>query len=109
MNGAPLPLIPPLKIVNSLRYDIATIHVQAEYEWAAAQNRINPSAGEQKTASWTTLALRTGWSINSFLQCNAGVENLFDKNYREHLDWGGIPRQGRNFYLNAVYTFKTTR
>lgn len=109
VNGDALPLIPPLKVVSSLRFDIATIHVQAECEWAAAQNRVNMSVGEQKTPSWTTLALRTGWSINSFLQCNAGVENLFDKNYREHLDWGGIPRQGRNFYVNAVYTFKTTR
>jgi outer membrane receptor protein involved in Fe transport len=52
--------------------------------------------------------MRTGWNINSFLQCNAGIQNIFDRNYREHLDWGSIPRPGRNVYLNMIYKFSKT-
>lgn len=101
----PLPLIPPLKSVASLRYQWRHVYAQAEWEWATAQKHAASSAGEQTTPSWNTLAFRTGWTINSFLQCNAGVENMLDRHYREHLDWGGIPRPGRNFYFNAIYTF----
>lgn len=106
-KGDALPLIPPLKTVASLRYEMPGFHVQAEWEWAAAQKRVNDTAGEQSTASYALLSIRTGWKINPFLHCNTGVENVFDKNYREHLDWGGIPRPGRNAYINIIYNFST--
>ncbi|WP_109700215.1 hypothetical protein [Chitinophaga deserti] len=38
-------------------------------------------------------------------QLNAGVENIFDAYYCEHLDWGNIARQGRNFYLQPGIGF----
>ena len=39
------------------------------------------------------------------LSANGGIENLLDTKYHDHLDWGGIPRPGRNFYLNLSYSF----
>ena len=103
--GAPLPLIPPLKTVNSIRYEKSKINISVEWEWAEAQRRVSTMALEKPTPAWSVLSLRTGWRINSLLRCNAGVENLFDKNYREHLDIGDIPRPGRNIYLNVTYKF----
>lgn len=100
-----MPLIPPLKTVASLRYEIKNLHIQTEWEWAAEQTHVSKSSGEQPTSSYSILSFRTGIKINSFWQCNAGVENLFDRYYREHLDWGRIPRAGRNVYLNVIYKF----
>ena len=104
-EGAPLPLIPPLKTVNSIRYEKSRINISVEWEWADAQRRVSTMALEKPTPAWSVFSLRTGWQINSLLRCNAGVENLFDKNYREHLDIGGIPRPGKNIYLNVIYKF----
>jgi iron complex outermembrane recepter protein len=63
-------------------------------------------AGEQETPWYTILHLRGGCKMNNKLRMTAGVENLFDRRYPEHLDWGGIVRPGRNFYVNLNYTFK---
>jgi iron complex outermembrane receptor protein len=35
----------------------------------------------------------------------AGVENLLDQNYWQHLDWGQIPRPGRNIYAQIRFDF----
>ncbi len=104
-GGEPMPLIPPLKTVTSLRYDFARAYVHGEWESAAAQKRVSVSTGEIATNSWSVINLRTGWNFNALLTCSAGVENILDTNYREHLDWGAIPRSGRNYYLTATYNF----
>lgn len=100
-----MPLIPPLKTVSSLRFEKKKVNVQAEWEWAAAQNHVSASFGEQQTPSYSILYIRAGVKLNSLWQFNAGVENLLDRRYREHLDWGGIPRPGRNVYVNVMYKF----
>jgi iron complex outermembrane receptor protein len=103
--GAPLPLIPPLKAVNALRYENARLNASIEWECADSQRRVSAIAGENPTPGWPILSLRTGWKVNSLLRCSAGVENLLDNNYHEHLDIGDVPRPGRNMYLNVTYRF----
>ena len=100
-----MPLMPPLKVVISLRYGWKKVHVQGELEWSAAQHRVSRSFGEKQTGSYAVVNLRTGWSVNTTWQLNGGVENILDQNYREHLDWGGIPRPGRNIYMNMTFKF----
>ena len=106
-SGEALPLIPPLKSVTSLRYEVRKFNLQAEWEWAAAQHRVSSTFDEKKTPSYSIMALRVGYKLNSKWQFNSGMENIFDKYYREHLDWGGIPRSGRNLYFNIIYKFTT--
>ena len=36
---------------------------------------------------------------------SGAIENLFDQYYYRHLDWGNIPRAGRNLYLNLAWHF----
>ena len=36
---------------------------------------------------------------------SVGVENIFDANYHEHLDWGEISRMGRNFIAGVNVKF----
>ena len=100
-----LPLIAPLTTVTSLRLEINKWNFQGEWELSAAQNHVSGSSGEQKTPGYSIVSLRTGLSLNSIWQLNGGIENLLDSNYREHLDWGGIPRPGRNIYLNVIFKF----
>jgi iron complex outermembrane recepter protein len=102
-----LPLIPPLKSVTALRYQFKKADVQAEWDWSAAQRHVSHSSGEQKTPAYTVFTVRAGWKINQTWQLNGGVENILDNRYRDHLDWGGIPRPGRNVYANVIYKFST--
>jgi iron complex outermembrane receptor protein len=100
-----MPLIPPLKSVTSLLYKLKKFNIQGEWEWSAAQHRVSTSFDEQITPSYSILALRADWKLSSNWQLSGGIENILDKRYREHLDWGGIPRMGRNLYINIVYKF----
>lgn len=107
-EGNPLPGIAPLKIITSVKYQPSKVFFQLETEIAAAQNRINTKAGERKTPAYALLHARMGMPINLFkqsLELQAGVENIFDKNYYEHLDWGRVARPGINIYLQAKFSF----
>jgi len=48
------------------------------------QNAVTTS--ESRTPGFTTFLLRGYWNVNPNLSLVAGVENLFDKSYLEHLD-----------------------
>lgn len=107
-NGTPLAMIAPLKNSNSIRFQQKRWYVQADEEWTATQNRIRTSFGEDVTASFLLLHLRTGYSFSLMKKAaalQAGVENILDKKYHEHQDWGNIPRPGRNVYVQLKLTF----
>ncbi len=101
-DNEPLPLMPPLKNLFSVHFEKRNYQLQFENEYSAPQNRINTGYGETKTPGFMLLHLRTGYKIRtgkSVINLNAGVENLLDKAYSEHLDWGHYNRPGRNFYF----------
>lgn len=100
-NKKPLPLIPPLKSITSLRFVQNSFFIQAENEFALAQTRINQEFGERASKAYTIQNLRATYNFNIQkykLQFSAGAENIFDVSYFEHLDWASIPRPGRNIY-----------
>jgi iron complex outermembrane receptor protein len=107
-SGQPLPMIPPVKNMSSLRYQPGKLSFQAEYEATASQTRVNTNAGEDQTPGYMILHGRIGFSldifnVNSDLQI--GIENILDHKYHEHLDWGNIPRPGRNIYAMIKFAF----
>lgn len=100
----PLALIPPLKSVISVGYRVNEIGLQGELEYSAAQNNVRTSVGEQKTSPYLLFHFRASYEIpldNISIFLNAGLENAFDVNYSDHLDWGKIPRPGRNVYFTT--------
>ncbi len=102
-EGEPLPLIPPFKNLSICRYRKKTFSVQAEGEFSSAQHRISPTSGETPTDAFSIFNLRASWSLNlsrSLFEISAGVENLFDRAYSEHLDWGRYLRPGRNITIH---------
>src|SRR5690606_5761294 len=109
-DGSPLPLIAPLKNVTSARYDPGRFAVQAEFEASARQQRVDPKAGEPETDGFRLWHFRATYRLNwmrmkTTLKIEAGVENLFDTAYSEHLDFGRILRPGRNIYTGVSLGF----
>lgn len=107
-NGIPLAMIAPFKNSNSVRIQFTNLFIQADEEWTAAQDRFRSSFGEDRTPAFLLLHLRTGWKfslLKKMTDLQTGVENILDKKYHEHQDWGNIPRPGRNVYVQLKWYF----
>ena len=104
--------IPPLKGRLALRFDAGIYFVQIEGIFQATQDRVDSDLKEQKTPGWGVVNLKAGGEYKSF-RLVAGVENLFNKFYYEHLSYlrdpfsSGIrvPEPGRSFHVNLSYLF----
>lgn len=107
--GHPLPLTAPFKSIQAFRFKPGKWLFQLEYEWASAQYRNNILSGEKQTPAYQLVHLRTGRNISyrsTNMQLGFALENIFDINYRDHLDWGTIPRQGRNLQVSVSFYFQ---
>jgi len=103
-KGDPLPLIPPFRNLTFGKWQHKRGSFQLESESASTQNRIHPDFGEIATPGYMIFHVRTtlNWNIgNVGMETSTGIENLFDKAYSEHLDWGDYLRPGRNIYVNV--------
>jgi len=110
----PLWGIPPLQALVGLRLSDCWDGRKWGMEYRArivdGQYRTNQTAGsgELPTPGFVTHDMRGYWHINHAVTFVAGVENLGNRNYQEHLDSridmnyghpGGVFRRGRNFYF----------
>jgi iron complex outermembrane receptor protein len=86
-----------------------------EFQLVAAKDDVQRVRNEVKTAGYGLVNLRTSYQWTKF-RIDAGVENLFDKNYDLPLGgaylgerpmlWGiPVAGMGRNFYLGATLQF----
>ncbi len=104
--------IPPLKGRLALRFDTGIYFAQIEGLFQATQDKVDSDLNEQKTPGWGIVNLKVGGDYRNF-RLIAGVENLFDKFYYEHLSYlrdpfssgTRVPEPGRSFYVNASYLF----
>ncbi|MEN7546899.1 TonB-dependent receptor [Rapidithrix thailandica] len=104
----PLPLIAPLKGTSSLRYHPDKFYIQMESEMATKQSRTSSKFGERTTPGYVIFHLRAAYQLPIAMQTlkvETGIENLLDKAYQQHLDWGNILRPGRNIYMNINFQF----
>ncbi len=104
----PLPLIPAFKLQHALRYNYKLYQVQLEHDYASSQNRINNDYGDKVTPYFNVFNVRISRNVrikSNILQIAIAGENISDKNYREHLDIGNIPRFGRNILINLSFMF----
>ncbi len=102
-DGDPLPMIPPLRNICICKIQHRTISIQAEGEFSAAQNRINLGFGETATRAFSVYNIRASCHVQvseTLMKISAGVENILDKAYSEHLDWGNYYRPGRSLFLH---------
>lgn len=104
----PLPGIAPLESRLGLRFHDPDEARRWAVEFSARivdnQDRVASSLLEKETPGFTTYDLRGYWQATDSLLLIAGVENLTDKQYREHLDLRtgyGVYQPGRSFYFGT--------
>lgn len=104
----PLPSINPLEARLGFRLHEPVENPRYSVEFAArivtAQDRVASSLFETATPGFTLFDVRSYWKVTDKLLLIAGVENLTDKQYREHLDFRDflegleVRRPGRSWY-----------
>ncbi|GAF05433.1 TonB-dependent receptor domain-containing protein [Saccharicrinis fermentans] len=102
----PLPEIAPLDFRYLLRGDYFSEKLQPElsFRHVMEQSRVSNEFGETKTPSFSLLDVKLSYTISHSIQVSAGVNNLFNENYYEHLSRsvhgtsGPIFAPGRNVF-----------
>lgn len=124
-TGRPLPQIPPLEFRTSVQYDGGTFLGGGVMRAVAAQHRTDPGNGTiigtdiGPTGGFTVFSAYVGWRPKDNVLFTAGVDNLFDRAYAEHVSKAYSPsiaalgypaserinEPGRTFWLKGVVTF----
>jgi iron complex outermembrane receptor protein len=108
----PLAEMPPLRSRVAARYDDGRFFGSVEGVFAADQERVDASLNEGRTPGWGTMNASAGLRQGR-LQVTAGLANLFDRLYVEHLSYQRdpfrtgvrVPELGRSFFANASFRF----
>lgn len=121
-TGAALPQIPPLDARFTLAYDNTRWSAGALLRVVDGQDRVAPGQGNvvgqdlAKTAGFAVLSLNGAYRISSRLSLAAGIDNLLDRNYAEHLNLAGsadfgypadpvrINEPGRTAWMKIVWS-----
>ena len=122
-SGRPLPQMPPLEGRFSADWDNGTWSAGALLRVVDGQDRVSEGYGNVvgqdigPSAGFATVALNAGYRFTSGVQVTAGVDNLFDRAYSEHLNLAGnadfgypadavrINEPGRTFWLRVGYSY----
>jgi iron complex outermembrane receptor protein len=104
--------MPPALAHARLRFDDGAFWAVAEGVFAARQDEVDADLGEEETPGYATANLSLGLRRGR-LRATAGVYNLFDRYYVEHLSYwrdpfsSGIrvPEPGRNVFANVAVRF----
>ena len=90
-----MPQIPPLEARLGLTYERDDWSAAALWRVVAAQNRIAENQGNvvgkdfDRSAGFGVLSLNGAYRVSDTLKLSAGIDNLFDKAYSEHLNLAG--------------------
>lgn len=94
-DARPLAQLPPLESRLALAYTRPTWSAGALVRAVARQNRVAIGQGNivgqdlGETAGFGTLALHASWKPTARTRLSAGVDNVFDRTYAEHLSKSG--------------------
>jgi iron complex outermembrane receptor protein len=104
-----LPMISPIEYGTALSYRKGMFNAQVDMKGATEQTNYGENYGESPTDAYTIFNINAGSNFyfgSQQLLIKAGVENIFDLFYSTYADWNGIPRKGRNVFLNISYIIK---
>ncbi|MBV8250920.1 MAG: TonB-dependent copper receptor, partial [Comamonas sp.] len=118
----PLPQTPPLEAKLGLDYHQGAWSAGALWRVVAAQHRFAAGQGNVvgkdfgPSAGFGLLSVNAGYSVHRKLKLTAGIDNLFDKNYAEHLNLAGnagfglpggqrINEPGRTLWVRADFKY----
>ncbi|MEH6608733.1 MAG: TonB-dependent receptor [Halioglobus sp.] len=109
--------IAPANTSVKLTFAAGKWNVSGESVLYASQNKVSETNDEHASAGYGIFNLRGSWQATPALQLAAGVDNLFDKEYAEHLsginrvknsdiaNGERLPSYGVNIFARAVYVF----
>jgi len=114
-----LPGIPPLDSRVGLRFhepgNNPRLGIEYYARMVATQDLVASSLNEQRTGGFVVHYLRGYWQARENLMLLAGVENIGNLQYREHLDLrtgsgvpgsdGGVFQPGINFYFGMKVSY----
>ena len=106
----PAPEIPPFEMNLMVRYKLFNNKLipSVNYRWVAEQNSISEAYFESATPSFNVIGINVAYIHNKNLTFSAGVNNLLDTPYYEHLSRRIIGSKanffepGRSFYVNMI-------
>ena len=103
-----LPFISPLRYNAGIEFKKNKLNAGILASGNLAQNDFAKAYGQTQTPDYLIFNINAGyafdWNQNK-IKLQTGVENVFDKYYTTFSDWNKIPRMGRNFFINLVYSF----
>lgn len=117
-----LPQLPPLEARLSLQYDNNVWSAGLLWRALAKQDRVDVGRGNIAgqdigvTDSANILSFNAGWNPSERVLVTAGIDNLLDKTYAEHISRAGaaipgfdqttrVNEPGRTAWLKAQYSF----
>ncbi len=116
VNSPYISEMPPARARGSVRYDRrqerSGSFAEVEVVYNAGQDKVDPELRESATPPHAVVNLRGGASLR-WVRVNAGIANLLDRTYYEHLSYQRDPfrsgarvyEPGRNFYVNLAVVF----
>ena len=112
-TNTPLAEMPPLSGSVAVRYDVDTWFVEVKEVFADRQDRVDDSLNEEETSGWGITNVKAGVNLDNW-SVFAGVDNLFDKYYFNHLSFqrdpfrtgARVPETGTFAYATVMYRFE---
>ena len=96
----PMGQIPPLELNVGLNYDFKQWSAGLLWRGVAEQNRSTPGAGSVvgqdigDSDSFSVFSINGAWRVTSKTRLTAGIDNLFDTAYAEHISRSGADISG---------------
>ena len=105
-----LPELPPFSGLLALRWEPGRWYAELEGSAAAEQTRVDSGLQETPTPGWAIGNLRAGVALGRCWLLG-GVENLFDRAYREHVSYQrdpfragvAVPEPGRSYTFSLRF------
>lgn len=121
-DGTALAQMPPLEARVGLNWNDGIRSAGVLWRGVAAQTRVDQGKGNiagrdvGKSSGFGVLSINGGYRIGERVQLTAGIDNLFDRKYAEHLSRGGfnvpgiiadtrVNEPGRTLWAKAVISF----
>lgn len=121
-DGKALPQMPPLESRFGLSWEKGDWTTTGLVRVVSRQSRVAINDGNvvgkdfSKSAGFTIFSFNTAYKVNENMKLSAGVDNLFDKTYSEHLNLAGnsgfgyssnvpVNEPGRTFWAKLNVTF----
>ncbi len=103
-----LPFIAPIQVQWHNQFNVKGHLLSLAIQFHSTQRKVGTYFGELPTESWYSIDLsweKTFQVKSHQLTAKAGVENLTNQYYSTFSDWNKVPRIGRNFNFQLMYSF----